>query len=86
MRAIGDNLIIESLKQGTESTKGGLLLTHSQREDVRFNEAKVLHVGSDVKGIKENDQIFYDRVAGHIIEIDKEHYRVIKARDVVVVL
>tara|TARA_R110000787_G_scaffold63690_1_gene144380 strand:- start:144 stop:404 length:261 start_codon:yes stop_codon:yes gene_type:complete len=86
MRAIGDNLIIQSLKQGTESTKGGLLLTHSQREDVRFNEAKVLHVGQDVKGIKENDQIFYDRVAGHIIEIDKEHYRVIKARDVVVVL
>ena len=86
MKAIGDNLIIKPLKQGTETTKGGLLLTHSQREDIRFNEAEVLSIGQDVKGIKINDQIFYDRVAGHIIEIEKEHYRVIKARDVVVVL
>ena len=86
MKAIGDNLIIKPLKQGTEATKGGLLLTHSQREDIRFNEAEVLSIGQDVKGIKINDQIFYDRVAGHIIEIEKEHYRVIKARDVVVVL
>ena len=38
MKAIGDNLIITPMQQGVEKTKGGLLLTHSQREDIRFEK------------------------------------------------
>ena len=33
-----------------------------------------------------DDKIFYDRHAGHSIEIDNNTYQVIKAQDVVVVL
>ena len=36
--------------------------------------------------LKEGDRIFFDRHAGHKIEIDKKTYHVIKAQDVVVVL
>jgi len=42
-------------------------------------------VGTDVSGVKQGDVIFYDRHAGHKIEIKKQSYRVIKAQDVVVV-
>ena len=38
------------------------------------------------KGIKKGDKIFFDRHAGHKIEIDKKTYHVIKAQDIVVVL
>ena len=86
MKAIGKNLIIEKLKEGTTKTKGGLMLAENQREDIRYVEAKVLSIGDEVVGIKENDKIFYDRHAGHKIEIDKETYQVIKLGDVVVVL
>jgi len=86
MKAIGRNLIIEKLKEGTTKTKGGLMLAENQREDIRYVEAKVLSIGDEVVGIKENDKIFYDRHAGHKIEIDKETYQVIKLGDVVVVL
>jgi len=86
MRAIGDNLIITPLQQGVEKTKGGLLLTHSQREDIRFEKAKVLTQGEDVKGVNEGDEIYFDSRAGHKIEINKDTYHVIKLRDVVVVL
>ena len=85
MKAIGRNLIISKTKEGTTKTKGGLLLAENQREDIRYIQATVISVGTEVEGINENDIIFYDRHAGHKIEIDKKSYRVIKVQDVVVV-
>tara|TARA_B100000927_G_scaffold47183_1_gene34353 strand:+ start:2075 stop:2335 length:261 start_codon:yes stop_codon:yes gene_type:complete len=86
MRAIGRNLIIKKEKQGTSETKGGLLLTENQREDLRYNKAKVISTGSEVVGVKENDNIYYDKHAGHGVEINKEVFQVIKLQDVVIVL
>ena len=86
MKVIGRNLIIEKIKEGTTKTKGGLLLAENQREDIRYVEATVVSVGSDIVGMKENDKIFFDRHAGHKIELEKQTYHVIKAQDVVVVL
>ncbi len=85
MKAIGRNLIIKKTKEGTTKTKGGLLLAENQREDIRYVEATVISVGTEVLGVNEKDIIFYDRHAGHKIEIDKQSYSVIKAQDVVVV-
>ena len=86
MKAIGRNIIIEKIKEGTTTTKGGLLLAENQREDIRYVEATVLSVGEQVEGLKEKDSIYFDRHAGHKIEIDKQTYHVIKNQDVVVVL
>jgi len=86
MKAIGRNLIIEKVKEGTTKTKGGLLLAETHRDDIRYTEAKVISIGNDVEGVKENDNIFFDRHAGHKIEIDKNSYHVIKLQDVVIVL
>ena len=86
MKAIGRNLIIQKVKEGTTKTKGGLLLAENQREDIRYIEAQVKSVGEEVVGIKESDIIFYDRHAGHKIELGKEIYHIIKLTDVVVVL
>lgn len=86
MKAIGKCLIIEKIKEGTTKTKGGLMLAENQREDIRYIEATVLSIGEEVVGIKEGDRIFYDRHAGHKIDINKETYHVIRLGDVVVVL
>ena len=86
MKAIGRNIIIEKIKERTTTTKGGLLLAENQREDIRYVEATVLSVGEQVEGLKEKDSIFFDRHAGHKIEINKQTYHVIKNQDVVVVL
>ena len=85
MKAIGRNLVIKKEKEGTTKTKGGLLLSENQREDIRYVKASVVSVGSQVEGVSSDDVIFYDRHAGHKIEIDKKSYRVIKAQDVVIV-
>ena len=60
MKAIGRNLIIQKLKEGTTVTKGGLMLSENQREDIRYVEASVLSIGDEVVGVKENDKIFFD--------------------------
>lgn len=86
MKAIGKRLIIEKVKTGTTKTKGGVMLAESQREDIRYIEANVLFIGDEVLGVKVNDRIFYDRNAGHKIEIDNDTYYVIGIGDVVVVL
>ena len=86
MKAIGRNLIIQKKKEGTTKTKGGLLLAENQREDIRYVEATIVSVGSEIEGIKKDDKIFFDRHAGHKIELEKQTYHVIKAQDVVVVL
>ena len=86
MKAIGRNLIVSKEKQGTSSTKGGLLVSENQREDLRYNKAEVISIGSEVVGIKESDNIYYDSSAGHNVEIDKTIYQVIKLQDVVIVV
>lgn len=86
MKAIGRNLIINKAKEGTTKTKGGLLLAESQRDDIRYIKATVVSVGEEVAGVKQNDTIYFDRHAGHKIEVDKKSYHVIKSGDIVVVL
>jgi co-chaperonin GroES (HSP10) len=86
MKAIGRNLIIQKVEENITKSEGGLLLTKNDRNDIRYIEAKVISIGDEVVGVKENDTIFYDRHAGHMIELNKDTYQVIKVQDVVVVL
>ena len=86
MKAVGSNLIIQKIEENITKSEGGLLLNKNDRADIRYIEAKIISVGDSIKGLKENNTIFYDKHAGHSIEINKNTYQVIKAQDVVVVL
>jgi co-chaperonin GroES (HSP10) len=86
MKAIGRNLIINKTAKEISTTKGGLLLAEAHKDDVRYVEAIVVSVGDEVEGINQDDKIYFDKHAGHIIEIDKTAYHVIKSSDIVVVL
>jgi|TARA_B100000902_G_scaffold374581_1_gene403696 co-chaperonin GroES (HSP10) len=86
MKAVGNNIIIIPEKVKTDKTKGGLLIIEKDREDIRYRKAHVVSVSDDIKTIKKDDVIFYDRHAGHGIEFEKEKFIVIKLQDVVVVL
>jgi co-chaperonin GroES (HSP10) len=86
MKAVGKYILIEPVKEKEVSTKGGLLLAESHREDIRYREAKVKTIGTLVQGIEDGDIIYYDRHAGFDMEVDKTMYKVIKESDVVVVL
>lgn len=86
MKAIGKYIIITETKEDLKKTTGGLLLAESHREDIRYRVAVVNSIGTAVEGIEEGDTIWYDRHAGHNIEIEDNIYSVIQERDVVIVL
>ncbi len=86
MRAIGKYIVINPIREVDTKTKGGLILAESQREDIRYREAEVIEVGSEVNSLKKGDNIYYDKAAGFNIEIKKEQYKIIKEFDVVIVL
>ena len=86
MKAIGKNIVVLPVKETESKTKGGLLLTEANREDIRYRMAKVVTIGGAVVGVKDNDTIYYDRHAGFGIELSGEKFKVIKEVDVVIVL
>ena len=86
MRAVGHIIVIKRNKEGTQKTKGGLLLSENQRNDIRYHKGTVLGVGDEVAGLEIGDEIYFDKVAIHRIDIDGEKYYIIKDRDVVIVL
>ena len=86
MKAVGKFIVIEPIKDVDVQTKGGLILSDKQREDVRFQKAEVIKVGDGVNAVKNKDIIYFDKASSHRIEINKEPYHVIRQENVVVVL
>lgn len=86
MKAIGKYIIISEIKEDIKKTEGGLLLAENHREDIRYRTAVVRSVGTQVDGINIGDKIYYDRIAGHNIEIKDDVYKVIQEIDVIIVL
>ena len=86
MKAVGNYLVIEEVKQKPTKTKGGLILTDKIKEDIRYKQGVVKSVGSLVQGVKVDDNIYYDKHAGFNVEIDENIFLVIKQQDVVIVL
>ncbi len=84
MKAVNHYLIIETIKEGPKKV-GGLILTDEVNEDNRYIKAKVISIGHNVEGIKENDIIYYDKHAGHGIQHKDTFYHVIKQQDVVLI-
>ena len=86
MKAIGKNLLVLPIVEKDKVTEGGLMLHVKDREDLRYSKAKVIQTGLDVKGVKNDDIIFYDKHAGFKIELDDVEYRVITDSAIVIVL
>jgi len=85
MKVIGKNILIVPQAEDTMS-KGGLIMSASDANELRYKKATVVSQGSLVEGIKPGSFIYFDRAAGHSIRINEDLYTVITERDVVVVL
>lgn len=84
MQAINYYLIIDKIKEAPKKV-GGLELTESQNNDVRYLKGEVISAGDQVPNIKPGNIVRYDKHAGHGIEYDDKLYYVIKITDVVIV-
>ena len=63
MKAVGKYIVVNEIKDVNTKTKGGLLLGEKQREDLRYRQATIVNVGTDVKVVNKKDKIYFDRHA-----------------------
>ena len=84
MQAVNDYVIIDVVKEGPKKV-GSLILTDETDETNRYKKAKIVSIGEMVKMVKTGDSIYYDAIAGHDIAYNNNMYRVIRARDIVIV-
>jgi len=84
MQAVNDYVIVDIIKEGPKKV-GGLILTDETDETNRYRKANIISVGNDVPIVKTGDVIYYDAIAGHDIAYNDTMYRVIRARDIVIV-
>ena len=84
MQAINDYVIVDIIKEGPKKV-GGLILTDETDESNRYKKANIVSVGNMVEVVKEGDSIYYDALAGHDIAYNDIMYKVIRARDIVIV-
>ena len=84
MQAINDYVIVDKIKEELKKVSG-LILTDETDETNRYKKANIISVGNLVEIVKKDDLIYYDAVAGHDISYNDEMYRVIRARDIVLV-
>jgi len=84
MQAVNDYVIIDIIKEGPKKV-GGFILTDDTDETNRYKKANIISVGELVGVVKTGDSIYYDAIAGHDIAYNDNMYRVIRARDIVIV-
>ena len=84
MQAINDYVIVDIVKEGPRKV-GGLILTEEVDDTNRYKKADIISVGNLVEIVKKDDVIYYDALAGHDISYNDDMYRVIRARDIVLV-
>ena len=86
MRALGQYLIINEIKEDIKKTQGGLLLAEKQRDDIRYRRATLESIGDAIDTLEPGQVVWFDRAAGHNIEFGNGDVRkVIKLGDVVIV-
>jgi co-chaperonin GroES (HSP10) len=85
MKPIGKYIIIKTITEELKAASG-LMLSSEDANALRYKKGRVVQPGTDVSTIAADDEIFYDKNAGHKMIIEGEQYNVISERDVVVVL
>lgn len=87
MKVLGNFVLITPIEAKEEQTSiGGFITSSIDNSKMRYQEATVVQVGSDVTCIKEGDLIAFENSAGHSIRIDGVFYTLILARDIAIIL
>lgn len=85
MKPLNKYIIVDDIEEQI-TTDSGLLLSGKDKEDMRYQKAKVLVPGTEVNIINKGDVVYYDKSRSFTMIINKEAKTIILERDIVVVL
>lgn len=78
-RPLKDRVFV-SYTEDVEKTAGGIYVPDTAKE--KPQSGKVEAVGSEVKEVKEGDEVMFDRYSGSKIKIDGAEHLIIKEEDI----
>ena len=84
MKAINHYVVVNKIKTEPKML-AGLIMTDDTDVDNRYLRGTIISAGNLVEGLKDGDNIYYDKHAGHAITWKDDLYQVIQSRDVVLV-
>ena len=84
MKAINNYIIVDKIKTEPKML-AGLIMTDDTDVDNRYVKAKIISTGNLVEGLRDGDNIYYEKHAGHAISWKNDLYQVIQSRDVVLI-
>jgi len=83
MRAVGDYIIVND-EEIQQTNSLGLVITEQSDKNIRYIVGKVVTVGGDVKEIRPDSVVYFDKVAGSSFRYKGDKYKAIRERDVVI--
>lgn len=81
LKPIGPRVLIESIAV-EKVTSGGIIIPNKALEGERSNKGLVVSVSDEVKNIKVNDTLFYNKYTGAEIELGDKKYIILKVEDI----
>ena len=84
MIAIGKNIVIQVIDEEIRM-ESGILLSADDSARMRYKRGLVVSPGTEVRGILEGDDIYYDKSHSFTMVIGSDQYTIINERDVVIV-
>lgn len=84
-KTLGFYVTLRRVEPKIKKTAGGLELTDTHREDVRYIRGEVISAGPLAEGIKCCDIVLYDKHAGNSLESEDELLKCVTIKDIVIV-
>lgn len=83
LQPLADRIVLEQV-ESEEKTSSGIILPDSAKE--KPEQAKVVAVGPDVKGLKTGDMVLYTKYGPNEVKVDGNEYLIVKEEDVMAII
>lgn len=90
LKPLDDKIVIKKVEK-EETTKSGIVLPNSAKEE--SNIAEVVAIGKGITSdedkkyeIKVGDKVIFSKYAGSEVELDKEKFTILKYQDILAVI
>ena len=83
IQPLADRIVLEQIAT-EEKTSSGIILPDSAKE--KPEQAKVIAIGPDVKGIKTGEVVLYTKYGPNEVKVDDKEYLIVKEEDVMAVI
>lgn len=83
LQPLTDRVVLEQI-ESEEKTSSGIILPDSAKE--KPEQAKVVAIGPDVKGIKTGEIVLYTKYGPNEVKVEGKEYLIVKEEDVMAVI